>query len=72
MFVVTLVSLSTLRYIADREAEEGQCNASGLSLHGKDGVGTAVPRRSSSVKARTHASQATATERLLHSLLHDS
>lgn len=62
--------LNTQRYINDRESDEGQCNAKGLSLHGKDGVGTAPQQRSSSVKARTHVSQVTSTERLLNFLQH--
>lgn len=47
--------LNTQRCTTDRESDEGPCKAKGLSLHGKDGVGTAAQQRSSSVKARTHA-----------------
>lgn len=42
------------RCIASRESDECQCNAKGLSLQVKDGVGTAAQLRSSPVKARTH------------------
>lgn len=54
------------RWIASRESDECQCNAKGLSLQVKDGVGTAAQQRSSPVKARTHAGKSQFCATLLH------